>query len=98
MCGQLLSFSHYCSHISLICVHQFMQLSKIIWMVIPFSILAISVTPFLLLQLNPSQHAELQTLRQQIRSCFETIDCFLMPHPGLKVATNPKFDGRLSGE
>ncbi|XP_067938865.1 atlastin-like [Watersipora subatra] len=48
------------------------------------------------LELSASQHAELQLLRQQIRSCFETIDCFLMPHPGLKVATNPRFDGRLT--
>ncbi|KAF6026044.1 atl [Bugula neritina] len=48
------------------------------------------------LELSPTQHEELQLLREHIRSCFETIDCYLMPHPGLGVATNPRFDGRLS--
>lgn len=47
------------------------------------------------LQISDKQHPELQSLRQHIKSCFSEIDCFLMPHPGLKVATNPKFDGRL---
>lgn len=49
------------------------------------------------LQLNDRQHPELQSLRKHIKSCFTEIACFLMPHPGLKVATNPTFDGRLSG-
>ncbi|XP_064603962.1 atlastin-2-like isoform X2 [Liolophura sinensis] len=47
------------------------------------------------LQISDKQHPELQQLRRHIRSCFEQISCFLMPHPGLKVATNPHFDGRL---
>ncbi|EGT48641.1 hypothetical protein CAEBREN_23020 [Caenorhabditis brenneri] len=47
------------------------------------------------LEVSEKQHAELQQLRQHIRSCFEDIRCFLMPHPGLKVATNPNFDGKL---
>lgn len=47
------------------------------------------------LQVSEKQHAELQSLREHIKSCFSEISCFLMPHPGLKVATNPKFDGRL---
>ncbi|XP_052058030.1 atlastin-2-like isoform X1 [Mytilus californianus] len=47
------------------------------------------------LQISDKQHNELQQLRSHIKSCFENIGCFLMPHPGLKVATNPKFDGRL---
>ncbi|XP_064489554.1 atlastin-2-like [Ornithodoros turicata] len=47
------------------------------------------------LQISERQHAELQQLRKHIRSCFSQIGCFLMPHPGLKVATAPTFDGRL---
>ena len=48
------------------------------------------------LEVNSKQHNELQDLRKHIRSCFSHIEGFLMPHPGLNVATNPKFDGRLS--
>lgn len=48
------------------------------------------------LQVNDKQHPELQSLRRHIKSCFTEIACFLMPHPGLKVATSPTFDGRLT--
>ncbi|KAJ8958691.1 hypothetical protein NQ318_016418 [Aromia moschata] len=47
------------------------------------------------LEVNDHQHTELQSLRKHIRSCFTEIACFLMPHPGIKVATSPTFDGRL---
>lgn len=48
------------------------------------------------LEVSDKQHPELQSLRRHIKSCFSRIACFLMPHPGLTVATNPKFDGRLA--
>jgi atlastin len=48
------------------------------------------------LQISERQHKELQQIRKQIRSCFEELSCFLLPHPGLKVATDPKFDGKLA--
>lgn len=47
------------------------------------------------LRINDKQHPELQALRKHITSCFTEIACFLLPHPGLKVATNQNFDGRL---
>ncbi|XP_041803296.1 atlastin-2 isoform X1 [Chelmon rostratus] len=47
------------------------------------------------LQVKQNQHEELQNVRKHIHSCFSSIGCFLLPHPGLKVATNPYFDGRL---
>ncbi|KAF4090319.1 hypothetical protein AMELA_G00050460 [Ameiurus melas] len=47
------------------------------------------------LQVKQNQHEELQNVRKHIHSCFSSIDCFLLPHPGLKVAINPYFDGRL---
>lgn len=48
------------------------------------------------LKVSDKQHPELQSLRKHITSCFSEIACYLMPHPGLKVATNPSFDGRLA--
>lgn len=48
------------------------------------------------LEISDKQHPELQSLRKHISSCFTEIACFLMPHPGLEVATNPNFDGRVS--
>lgn len=49
------------------------------------------------IQISENQHEELQNVRKHIHSCFTNISCFLMPHPGLKVATNPHFDGRIKG-
>uniref|UniRef100_A0A8C8CVB7 GB1/RHD3-type G domain-containing protein n=1 Tax=Oncorhynchus tshawytscha TaxID=74940 RepID=A0A8C8CVB7_ONCTS len=48
------------------------------------------------LQVKETQHEELQTVREHIHSCFTSINCFLLPHPGLKVATSPAFKGQLS--
>uniref|UniRef100_A0A6Q2Z8R0 GB1/RHD3-type G domain-containing protein n=1 Tax=Esox lucius TaxID=8010 RepID=A0A6Q2Z8R0_ESOLU len=48
------------------------------------------------LQVKESQHKELQSVREHIHSCFTYINCFLLPHPGLKVATSPAFKGQLS--
>ncbi|XP_072491935.1 atlastin-2 isoform X1 [Notamacropus eugenii] len=48
------------------------------------------------LQVKQNQHEELQNVRKHIHSCFSNLGCFLLPHPGLKVATNPSFDGRLT--
>lgn len=59
---------------------------------------AVRVYCCLLTQVKQNQHEELQNVRKHIHSCFSNIGCFLLPHPGLKVATNPYFDGRLRGE
>ncbi|CAJ0956253.1 unnamed protein product [Ranitomeya imitator] len=47
------------------------------------------------LRVKEHQHEEIQNVRKHIHSCFTNVSCFLLPHPGLKVATSPQFDGRL---
>ncbi|KAG8146753.1 hypothetical protein E2320_013863 [Naja naja] len=48
------------------------------------------------LEVKSHQHEEIQNVRKHIHSCFTNVNCFLLPHPGLKVATSPNFDGRLN--
>lgn len=48
------------------------------------------------LKVKENQHPQLQQLRKHIDSFFTEIGCFLMPHPGLKVAKGISSDGRLS--
>eukprot|EP00053_Salpingoeca_punica_P011523 m.102632 g.102632 ORF g.102632 m.102632 type:complete len:552 (+) comp15694_c0_seq1:52-1707(+) len=38
---------------------------------------------------------ELASVRDQIRGCFQSLRCFLMPHPGFEVSEKANFDGRL---
>uniref|UniRef100_A0A8C2R8P4 GB1/RHD3-type G domain-containing protein n=1 Tax=Capra hircus TaxID=9925 RepID=A0A8C2R8P4_CAPHI len=47
------------------------------------------------LQVKEHQHEEIQNVRNHIHSCFSSVSCFLLPHPGLQVATSPDFDGKL---
>ena len=47
------------------------------------------------LEVSDQQHPELQALRKHILACFDKIEGFLLPHPGLKVATDPNFVGKL---
>uniref|UniRef100_A0A452QQM0 GB1/RHD3-type G domain-containing protein n=2 Tax=Ursus americanus TaxID=9643 RepID=A0A452QQM0_URSAM len=49
------------------------------------------------LQVKEHQHEEIQNVRNHIHSCFSSVTCFLLPHPGLQVATSPDFDGKLKG-
>jgi hypothetical protein len=46
------------------------------------------------LQIQDYQSPELQSVRRYLRSSFEKIDCFLMPHPGKKVASDKNYNGR----
>ncbi|KAF7488336.1 hypothetical protein SSS_03441 [Sarcoptes scabiei] len=47
------------------------------------------------LELKETMPEQLQRVRRKIRDCFEEVTCFLMPHPGSKVATSQEFDGRI---
>ncbi|XP_077492666.1 atlastin-2-like isoform X2 [Amblyomma americanum] len=48
------------------------------------------------LKVSEDTPEELRKLREGVKSSFEEIICFLMPHPGTKVAEDPNFNGCLS--
>lgn len=48
------------------------------------------------LKVTNEQADELKSIRQHIQSCFERMECYLMPHPGFEAAENPKFSGKLT--
>ena len=48
-------------------------------------------------QLSEGQHAELKLVREHVRSCFDNLFGFMMPHPGLVIATGDSEEGKLAG-
>lgn len=44
--------------------------------------------------IKPRQASDLQSTRSQITRCFERVDCFLLPHPGMEV-TKKTYDGSV---
>lgn len=42
-----------------------------------------------------NQAEDLKSVREHIKSCFSEVECFLMPHPGFEVTSNPYFKGEL---
>lgn len=48
------------------------------------------------LQPKPAMPEQLLRVRRRLVDSFETLQCFLMPHPGAKVAASSTFDGRLA--
>lgn len=48
------------------------------------------------LKISAGQKDELQKVRKHITSCFEEINCFLMPYPGSKVDNDVNFNGCLN--
>lgn len=48
-------------------------------------------------QIGNAQNEEVRHSRERIVSSFSSLECFLMPHPGLTVAVGNAFTGRLEG-
>lgn len=49
-----------------------------------------------ILQPKPGRNIELRSVRRFIPTSFDSVSCFLMPHPGLSATTDKFFDGRHS--
>ncbi|KAF4519054.1 hypothetical protein B566_EDAN001640 [Ephemera danica] len=41
---------------------------------------------------------ELESVNEMLRTCFDKVDCYLMPHPGDVVSSSVKFNGHLKGD
>ena len=48
-------------------------------------------------QIPNKRPTEIQEMHDDLKECFENIGCYLMPHPGEKVAHDPNFTGKLAG-
>lgn len=48
------------------------------------------------MQTDSTSESELFKIRNELKSCFQKIKCFLMPHPGKIVSTSSEFNGNLN--
>ena len=49
-----------------------------------------------ILEIKDGQTKDLRVVREHISSCFQRLECFLMPYPGRKVACSEQFSGRVA--
>ena len=49
------------------------------------------------LAIQENQPESLKNVRNYIKNSFEKLDCFLLPHPGETVTTDPEYEGQRSG-
>lgn len=45
------------------------------------------------LHIKDDQHPDLYHVRNYIKSTFDNVECFLLPHPGFKIVSNQHYDG-----
>jgi Guanylate-binding protein, N-terminal domain len=45
------------------------------------------------LHVKDDQHPDLQPVRKYIKNTFDSVNCFLLPHPGYKIVTNNQYNG-----
>lgn len=48
-----------------------------------------------ILKIDNIQHEELKKIRMHIRSCYDNLRCFLLPHPGLDAIDDKYFEGKI---
>uniref|UniRef100_A0A3B4WLZ0 Atlastin GTPase 2 n=1 Tax=Seriola lalandi dorsalis TaxID=1841481 RepID=A0A3B4WLZ0_SERLL len=94
-CATLFALSTMTSSVQVYNLSQNVQEDDLQHLQVSFHSLLYSTTSYESNMVKQNQHEELQNVRKHIHSCFSNIGCFLLPHPGLRVATNPQFDGRL---
>lgn len=47
------------------------------------------------LETSEKQNKEMKDIRTHLKECYSSIECFLMPHPGINILKNKDFDGKL---
>ena len=49
------------------------------------------------LQTTALESKEFEKFKNFVLNCYEKYECYLLPHPGEKVANDARFSGKVAG-